>query len=85
MAETSIGKVTHYFDKLSVAVIKLDAGCKLEKGAHIHIKGHATDFTQEVTSLQADHADIESVKTGDDFGIKVNQPVREGDMVCRAD
>lgn len=85
MAEKkSIGKVTHYFDKAKVAVVSLEAGGKLKVGDRIHFQGNSTDFDQTVDSLQIDHADVESVKAGDSFGMKVDQPVREGDAVYLA-
>lgn len=81
MAQKAIGKVTHYFDKLGVAVIALDKGKTVKKGDKLQFKGHTTDFSQVVSSLQVDHQEVEAVKAGDDFGIKVDKPVREGDPV----
>ena len=81
MADTALGKVTHYFDHLEVAVIKLGKGVGLKKGDKVQFKGNSTDFTQEVRSLQVDHKEVEAVKAGDDFGLKVDQKVREGDRV----
>lgn len=76
-----IGKVTHYFDKLGVAVVNLGKGAKLKVGDKVQFKGHTTDFEQEIASLQVDHKEVDSVKAGDDFGTKVDQPVRENDQV----
>ena len=84
MPDKPIGKVTHFFDAISVAVINLSKGAKLKAGDSIKIKGHSTDFEQPVKSLQIDHKDVTEVKGGDDFGIKVDQPVREGDQVFMA-
>ncbi len=84
MAQKVLGKVTHYFDHLGVAVVKLDKGGKLKKGDKIQIKGNTTDFSQTIGSLQVDHGDVEAVKAGDDFGLKVDQKVREGDNVLLA-
>ncbi|MBI2008990.1 hypothetical protein HYS84_01090 [Candidatus Saccharibacteria bacterium] len=81
MAQKILGKVTHYFDHLGVAVINLGKGVSLKKGDQIKFKGNKTDFSQEVSSLQVDHADVGQVKAGDDFGLKVEQAVREGDQV----
>ncbi len=85
MAQKALGKVTHYFDHLGVAVIKLDKGVGLKKGDKVQFKGNSTDFTQEVGSLQVDHKDVESAKAGDDFGLKVDKPVKENDQVYSAD
>lgn len=81
MAETPIGKVTHYFDKIGVAVVNIKA--PLSKGDTLHFKGDKTDFTQEVSSMQVDHTDVESVKPGEDFGLKVSEEVKEGDEVFK--
>lgn len=81
MAQKILGKVTHYYDHLGVAVIKLAKSANLKKGDQIQIKGNKTDLTQAVGSLQVNHADVEAVKAGDDFGVKVDKPVKEGDQV----
>lgn len=81
MAKKALGKVTHYYDHLGVAVIKLDKGAALKKGDKIQFKGNSTDFTQEIGSLQVDHKDVEAVKAGQDFGLKVDKTVKEGDQV----
>jgi len=75
--EKEIGQVTHFFNKISVAVISVKG--KLKIGDTIHFLGHTTDFTQKVTSMQIDHKNVESVKKGDDFAMKVNEPVRDHD------
>ncbi len=80
--ETLIGKITHYFGKISVAIIKLDSG-ELNVGDTIHIKGHTTDFTQTVGSMQIEHETIEKAKKGDDIGLKVDSKVHEHDEVYR--
>ena len=81
MAAKSLGEVTHYFDHLGVAVIKLAKGASLKTGDTVQFKGSSTDFSQNVSSLQKDHKDVGSVKAGDDFGLKVDKPVKEGDVV----
>jgi len=80
--EKEIGKVMHYFGHLSVAAIKLTAG-DLKLGDTIHIKGHTTDFTQKVESLQIEHNPVSEAKVGDDIGIKVAEHVREHDVVYK--
>ncbi|MDP4038937.1 MAG: hypothetical protein Q8P54_03200 [bacterium] len=83
MAEKPIGKITHYYDNILVAVINLDKGVNLKKGEEIHIKGKQTDFSQKVDSLQIDHKDVDSVKAGDSFGLKMEQAVKEADIVYK--
>ena len=78
--EEEIGVVTHYYDKLAVAVVKLTAK-SLKVGQTIHIQGHSTDFVQKIASLQIEHQSVENVKTKDEFGLKVDQKARDGDKV----
>jgi len=82
--EEFLGKVTHYYDKIMVAVVELAKGVSLKQGDSIHLKGNATDFTQQVTSLQVEHKPVDAVKAGESFGMQVAQPVNEGDAVYRA-
>lgn len=77
--EKEIGKVTHYFEKAEVAVIELSS--KLSVGDSIQIKGHTTDFTQKVDSMQVEHKDLKSAKKGDFIGLKVRERVRLNDKV----
>lgn len=81
--EQFLGKVTHYYDKIMVAVVELAKGASLATGDTIHVKGKSTDFSQEVTSLQIEHKEVEKVKAGESFGMKVDQPVGEGDAVYK--
>ena len=76
---TRIGTVTHYYDKIGVGIIKLDQ--ELTKGQTVNFKGKKTDFTQTVNQIQFDHQDIESGAVGHEVGIKVDQPVHDGDGV----
>lgn len=78
-----IGVVTHYYGHLSVAVVKLEPGTTLRVGDNIHVKGHTTDFSQAVESLQVAHAPVSEVGANDDFGLQVKDHVREHDVVYR--
>ena len=77
-----IGKVTHYFPKVRAAVIKLKV--PLAIGDTIKIKGHTTDFTQNITSMQIDRVPINSAKKGDEIGVLVISRVRRNDTVFKA-
>jgi putative protease len=70
-----IGKVSHYFSKIGVAVIDLSDSLKV--GDMIRIAGGDTDFNQKVESMQSEHQNIDEAKAGDSIGIKVGQKVRE--------
>jgi hypothetical protein len=79
-AEERIGVVTHYYNHLSVAIMRLESGT-LRVGDMIHIRGHTTDFTQRVESLQVDHAPATEVRPSDEFGLKVAS-TRASTMSC---
>lgn len=76
-----IGKITHYFSKIGVAVIKLED--VLRAGDTIRIVGGETDFSQLVESMEMEHKKINEAKAGDLIGIKVAQKVREGYKVYK--
>jgi len=76
-----IGKVSHYFSKIGVAVIELSDILKV--GDNIRIVGGETDFSQMVDSMEIEHAKVKEGKSGDSVGLKVNQKVREGYKVFK--
>lgn len=78
-SDQSIGKITHFYSHLGVGIIALTA--PLKQGDTIHIKGHTTDFTQQVDSLQLNHQSVDEAKKGDEVGIKLDTKVRHGDTV----
>lgn len=78
--EQEIGSVIHYYNKISVAVIRLTSG-GLKVGDTIHIQGNSTDFIQEVESMQIEHQGVSKAKKADEFGLKVDKSVHEGDRV----
>lgn len=80
-AEQRIGVVTHYYSHLSVVAMQLEPGTTLRVGDVIHIRGHTTDFTQKVESLEVNHASVTEVGPNDDFGLKVVEHAREHDIV----
>lgn len=80
--EEEIGHITHYFSKIGVAVIEITSG-SLKAGETIHIKGHTSDFNQVVESLQQEHQSVPEAKKGGSFGMKVKEPVREGDRIFK--
>lgn len=82
MVEEKIGIVEHFFTNVSVAAIKITEG-ELKIGDTIHIVGANTDFTQKIESMQINRVPVESVKLGDDVGIKVKDRVREHDIVYK--
>jgi len=76
-----IGRITHFFTKISVAVIELTATLKV--GDTIAIKGPTTDFEQVVESMQIEHKDVQRAEARQSIGLKVAQRVRERDVVYK--
>jgi len=74
--------VTHYYSHVSVAIVRLESGM-LRVGDMIHVRGHTTDFSQRIQSLEVGHAPVMEVGPNDDFGLKVIAPVREHDVVYK--
>jgi putative protease len=82
LMEERIGSVIRFFDKSSVAVVKLDFG-ELAVGDTIHIKGPGTEFTQKVEVLEFDHKPVEKAIRGQFTGIKLSQPAKPFDLVYK--
>ncbi len=78
-----IGVVTHYFSHLSVAIVQLETG-SVREGDVVHIKGHTSDFTQRVESMEIDHVHVSEVRPGQSFGLRVKEHAREHDVVYKA-
>ena len=74
-----IGTVTHWYDKIGVAVIKLTG--PLSKGDRIKIKKGDEEFEETVSSLQIDHADADKAKKGAEAAVKLSQKAKEGAQV----
>lgn len=79
--EMEIGKVTHYFGHINVAAIMLTGGVAV--GDTLHIKGHTTDLTFQVESMQIEHKAVQQAAPGDNVGVKVPGHVREHDRVYK--
>ncbi|MFA6038774.1 MAG: hypothetical protein WCV62_04080 [Candidatus Peribacteraceae bacterium] len=80
--EKIIGTVEHYFDRIGVAIVELKAPLKV--GDAVVFRKGETEFTQPVASLQVEHAQVDKAKKGDQVGMKVDAPVKEGTEVLAA-
>jgi len=78
-----VGKVAHYFTKIGVGVIELSD--ELKVGDRISIEGATTNLQQTVRSMQIEHKDVQAAGAGDAIGLRVDQRVREGDLVYKLD
>ena len=82
MEEKKVGEVIKFFGKISVAAIRLSEG-SLKVGDKIHIVGHTSDFSQTIDSMQIENKNVQEAGPGADIGIKVNEKVREHDVVYK--
>ena len=80
--EVQVGRITHYYSHLGVAGVHVDSH-GLKVGDIIHVKGHTTDVTQAVNSLQLEHQSIQEALPGQDIGLQVAEHVREHDVVLK--
>ena len=76
-----IGVVTHYYDHLQVAIVKLSDNIKISDT--LRFKGSTTDFEQIVTEMQFDHQPIEVGKQDMEVGIKITEVARKNDKVYK--
>ncbi len=76
-----VGKVTHYYNKISVAIVELDDD--IQHGDEISIEGPGTNIQQIVDSMQVEHKPVQMAHKGDAVGLKVKDKVRPGDVVYK--
>lgn len=79
--EKQIGKITHYFGKISVGVIELSGTLKV--GDTIRVAGGDREFNQTIGSMQIEHEKIEEAKSGEAVGIKLDEVSKPGDLVYK--
>ncbi|UCH20598.1 MAG: translation elongation factor-like protein [Deltaproteobacteria bacterium] len=84
MPEEEVGIVLKFFAQPSVAAVKVTRG-SIKKGDLLRYRGHTTDFTEEVTSMEIDRQPIEEAKVGDMVGLKVKERVRENDKIYKVE
>ena len=82
MAEVEIGKVIHYFSKAGVAAIQITQDV-LRVGDTINVKGHTSDFTQKIDSMQVDNQPVSEAAAGQSIGLRVKDHAREHDLVYK--
>ncbi len=80
--EERIGSVIKFFDKTSIAAVKLDFG-ELSIGDTIHIKGTSSDFTQKIDAMEFDHQPVQKATRGQFTGIRLSQPAKPFDLVYK--
>jgi len=78
-----IGEVTHYYNRIGVAVLQLEQELKL--GDQIMVLGRTTEFGQVVNSMELNHRLIQEAEPGMEVAVKVMERVRAGDEVFLED
>ncbi|MDE0887272.1 MAG: translation elongation factor-like protein [Myxococcota bacterium] len=76
-----IGRVQDYFAKVGVVAVRLEK--PLAVGDKLRVKGHTTDFTQPVKSIQIEHESVDRASRGAAVGIKVKKKCRRGDSLYK--
>ncbi len=82
MPEEKIGQVVGYYARIGVAAVQLTEG-SLRVGDTIRIRGHTTDFTQPVESMEVNHQPVQQAEPGAEIAIKVRERTRQKDQVFR--
>ena len=83
MAEKTIGTISHWYDKIGVAVVKLSAGLKV--GDRVKIQHGEVEFEDSVGTMQIDHMEVQSGKKGDEVAIKLNHKAKAGSLIFLAE
>ncbi len=81
MSGKLVGKVTHFYDRIGVAVIDLKD--TLQVGDQVHFFGRSTDFRQEIASMQVEHEPISEAEKGQEVAVKVERRVRKSDKIYK--
>lgn len=76
------GKITHYFDKIGVAVMEVTDN-ELNVGDMIRIGEFGKGVEQKVESMQVEHQQVQQAKVGDEVGLKVEKPTKENEVVYK--
>lgn len=80
--EKEVGYVDHWFGHLNVAGVKVTDD-SIKEGDTLHFKGHTTDFTETIVSIELEHEHMDRANSGDDVGVKVTNRCRVHDKVYK--
>jgi putative protease len=78
-----VGKIDHYYDKIGVAVVVVEKTIAVGDEIEVRDKDGNPKFTQTVSSMQIEHEQVEKAKKGQEIGLKIDQGVKEGDLVYK--
>ncbi len=79
--EKPVGKITHFFGKIGVAVVALNS--PLKAGDRIRIGEGEDAFEQDVASMQVEHKSIEEAASGQEVGLKLEKSAKVGMLVYK--
>lgn len=79
MAKKLVGKVSHYYPKIGVAVLDLESD--LRAGDRISVEGPETDLQETVESMQIDNKPVSEAKAGTQVAVKLSGKAKEEDHV----
>jgi translation initiation factor IF-2 len=77
-----VGKVIHFYDKISVAVIKLDKALRI--GDKVKFVHGENSFEQTIESMQLEHVQVQEAKKGHEVAVKVNKEAKSGTLIYLA-
>lgn len=82
MGKELVGKISHFYNKISVAVIELSG--TLKEGDKISIEKEGEEpVEQAVSSMQIEHEKVAEAKAGQAIGMKVDKPIKENSQVFK--
>lgn len=79
---TVIGNVTHYYDRIGVAIVDLAMPIRL--GDIVRVKHGEQDYLMTVSSMHIDHRPVAVAKKKDVIGLKTAQKIPEGAVILPA-
>jgi len=79
-----LGRVMHYYSKIGVAEIEIQANKKLKIKDEIIIEGPTTGvYNKKIESMEMEHQKIKIAQQGDIIAVKVEQRARANDLVYK--
>ena len=81
-----LGKITHVYDKIKVAELKIETDKPLHVGDEIFIQGANTgNFRTVVRSMEIEHKKVKQAEQGNFVAIKIDKKVRCNDVVYQVE
>ena len=77
-----VGKVIHFYDKISVAVVKLEKALRV--GDKVKFEHGENSFEQVIESMQLDHEQVSSGKKGQEIAVKTDKETKSGTLIYLA-